>query len=96
MYSGFNHYDRPIAKRAVTKVDDPCAAWHAMEPAWILIEDIAGGTTSMRRKHRTYLPQEPRELDESYDARLVRSTCPPYLVSIPASSCLMLICKATT
>jgi len=82
MYSGFRHYDRPIAKRAVTKVDDPCAAWHAMEPAWILIEDLVGGTVSMRRRHRTYLPQEPRELDESYDARLVRSVCPPYLVRI--------------
>jgi len=32
----------------------------------------------MRRKHRRYLPQEPRELDESYDNRLARSVCPPY------------------
>jgi len=82
MYSGFRHYDRPIAKRAVTKVDDPCIAWHAMEPAWILIEDLTKGTVAIRKKHRTYLPQEPRELDESYDARLVRSVCPPYLVRI--------------
>ena len=82
MYSGFRHYDRPIAKRAVTKVDDPCAAWHAMEPAWILIEDLIGGTVAMRKRHRTYLPQEPREQDSSYDNRLARSTCPPYLVRI--------------
>ena len=37
-----------------------------------------GGTYSMRKKHRRYLPQEPRELDESYDNRLARSVCPPY------------------
>jgi hypothetical protein len=30
------------------------------------------------KKHRRYLPQEPRELDESYDNRLARSVCPPY------------------
>jgi hypothetical protein len=82
MYSGLRHYDRASAKRAVTKVDDPCAAWHAMEEHWILIEDLSKGTTAMRRKHRTYLPQEPREQDSSYDARLVRSVCPPYLVRI--------------
>jgi len=37
-----------------------------------------GGTYGIRRKHRRYLPQEPRELDESFDNRLARSVCPPY------------------
>jgi hypothetical protein len=32
----------------------------------------------MRRRHRRYLPQEPREQDESYDNRLARSVVPPY------------------
>jgi hypothetical protein len=32
----------------------------------------------MRKKHRRYLPQEPRELDESYDNRLARSVVAPY------------------
>lgn len=36
------------------------------------------GTYGMRRKHRRYLPQEPRELDESYDNRLARSVLSPY------------------
>jgi hypothetical protein len=49
-----------------------------MEPHWILIEDLMGGTYGIRRKHRRYLPQEPRELDESFDNRLARSVCPPY------------------
>jgi len=53
-----------------------------MAERWPLIEDLIGGTVVMRKRHRKYLPQEPRELDESYDARLVRSICPPYLVRI--------------
>ena len=82
MYSGQRHYDRPLAKRSVTKVSDPNTAWHAMAEHWPLIEDLIGGTTVMRKRHRKYLPQEPREIDESYDARLARSVCPPYLVRI--------------
>jgi len=78
MHSGFNAYDRPLARRQVTKINDPNTSWYAQEPHWILIEDLMQGTYGMRRKHRRYLPQEPRELDESYDNRLARSVCPPY------------------
>ena len=41
-----------------------------------------GGTYQMRSKHRKYLMQEPRELDESYDNRLARSVCPPYYIRL--------------
>lgn len=78
MFTGYNAYDRPIAQRRVTRVQDANAAWYAQEPHWILIEDLLQGTYGMRRKHRRYLPQEPRELDESYDNRLARSVCPPF------------------
>ena len=78
MYSGYNFYDRPQAQRRVTSVNDPNAVWCQQEPHWILIEDLVGGTYAMRRKHRRYLPQEPRELDDAYDNRLARSVCPPY------------------
>jgi hypothetical protein len=78
MYTGFNAYDRPTAERKVTRVSDPNTAWYAQEAHWILIEDLMQGTFGMRQKHRRYLPQEPRELDESYDNRLARSVCPPY------------------
>jgi hypothetical protein len=78
MYTGFNNYDRPIAQRRVTRVQDANTAWYAQEAHWILIEDLMQGTYGMRRKHRRYLPQEPRELDESYDNRLARSVCPPF------------------
>ena len=82
MYTGYNFYDRPLAQRTVTKVQDPNTAWFAQEAHWILIEDLLQGTYGMRRKHRRYLPQEPRELDESYDNRLARSVVPPYYVRL--------------
>jgi len=82
MWSGCNFYDRPTADRKVTRVQDPGSAWYAMEPHWVLIEDLLEGTYGMRKKHRRYLPQEPRELDESYDSRLARSVCPPYLARL--------------
>jgi hypothetical protein len=78
MWSGFNAHDRPTAERKVVRVQDPNTAWYAQEAHWILIEDLLQGTFGMRQKHRRYLPQEPREQDESYDNRLARSVCPPY------------------
>jgi len=78
MYSSLSRYERPIAKRQVVRVSDPNTAWFAQEPHWILIEDLLQGTYGMRKRHRRYLPQEPREQDESYDNRLARSVCPPY------------------
>ena len=78
MYSTPAAYDRKVTERRVAQVGDPNSAWYAQEPHWVLIEDLLQGTYGMRRKHRRYLPQEPRELDESYDNRLARSVCPPY------------------
>ena len=75
-YSSYSQ--RPLQQRAVTRVQDPSQAWFAQEEYWILLEDLMGGTAQMRKRHRKYLPQEPREADESYDNRLMRSTCPPY------------------
>ena len=81
MYSGFRHYDRQLTSR-VAQVNDPNAAWRNQEPHWVLIEDLIGGTYEMRRRHRRYLPQEPREQDESYDNRLARSVLAPYYVRL--------------
>jgi hypothetical protein len=78
VYSGYNFYDRPNSQRTVQRVQDASASWFAQEPHWILIEDLMQGTYGMRKRHRRYLPQEPREKDESYDNRLSRSVCPPY------------------
>jgi hypothetical protein len=77
VYSGFSHYDRQLFAK-VSKVNDPNSAYRNQEPHWMLIEDLMGGTYEIRRRHRRYLLQEPRELDESYDRRLSTSICPPY------------------
>ena len=92
MYSGYQHYNREKAAAGVT-VEDPCFAWQNMEPHWILIEDLQGGSFSIRKKHRRYLPQEPSEQDVSYDARLSRSVVPPYLQRIERMLAGMLVRK---
>ena len=81
MYSGYNHYNRQTNRQG-NDIDDPNNTWFAQEPHWTLIEDLLGGTYQMRSKHRKYLGQEPRELDESYDNRLARSVCPPYYIRL--------------
>lgn len=60
------------------KVYEPGIAWHQMEPRWRLIEQLTKGTLGMQDAGRRYLPQEPKEDDESYAVRLAASVCPPY------------------
>ena len=79
MYSGFSSRQRA---GNVTTVESPNTAYVNMEPHWLLIEALMQGTYGVRKKHRKYLPQEPRELDESYDNRLMRSTLAPYYVRL--------------
>lgn len=79
MYSGFSGRQRV---GNVTQVSDPNTAWVNMEPHWELIETILGGSYKIRKGHRKYLPQEPREQDISYDARLLRSVLAPYYVRL--------------
>ena len=62
MYSGLSGRQRV---GTATNVNDPNTAWVNMEPHWVLIETLMTGTYGIRKKHRTYLPQEPRELDEA-------------------------------
>ena len=81
MYSGFNYYNREKTG-ATSEINDPNAAWKNQEPHWVLIEDLLGGTYEFRRKHRRYLPQEPREQDDSYDNRLARSVAPPFYIRL--------------
>ena len=81
MYSGYNYYDRETNSQG-KEINDPNSIWFQQEPHWMLIEDLLGGTYQMRKRHRRYLPQEPRELDESYDNRLARSVCPPFYLRL--------------
>jgi len=79
VYSGFSGRQR-IGN--VTQVNDPNTSWVNMEPHWGLIETLLGGTYKIRKGHRKFLPQEPRELDEAYDNRLQRSVLAPYYVRL--------------
>lgn len=54
------------------QVDSTSAAYDAMAPAWSIIDDLCGGTTTMRARGRTYLPQYPKEENDSYASRLNR------------------------
>jgi len=80
VYSGFSGGRQRVGN--VTKVNDPSTAWVNQEPHWGLIEHLLGGTYKIRKGHRKFLPQEPRELDESYDNRLQRSVLAPYYVRL--------------
>lgn len=64
--------------QSTLKVQDPCHAWKAQAERWELIEALVGGTYAMRAGRRLWLPQEPKESDESYNVRLAGSVCPPY------------------
>ena len=79
MYSGFSGRQR-IGN--VTQVNDPNTSWVNMEPHWGLIETLLSGTYGIRKGHRKFLFQEPRELDEAYDNRLQRSVLAPYYVRL--------------
>jgi len=80
VYSGFSGGRQRVGN--VTTVDSPNTAWVNMEPHWELLEALQGGTFAIRKGHRKYLPQEPREQDSSYDVRLQRSVCSPYTIRI--------------
>jgi hypothetical protein len=80
VYSGFSGGRQRVG--LATQVNDPNTAWVNMEPHWGLIETLLGGTYKIRKGHRKFLPQEPRELDEAYDNRLQRSVLSPYYVRL--------------
>ena len=80
MYSNLSSGRQRVGN--VTQVNDPNTAWANMEPHWGLIETLLGGTYKIRKGHRKFLPQEPREQDFSYDNRLQRSVLAPYYVRL--------------
>ena len=75
MYSGFSGRIRVSTERTV---DAPNNSWVRMEPGWLLIEQLMKGTRGIRQGHRKFLPQFPRESDESYDNRLQKSVLSPF------------------
>lgn len=60
-------------------VRKPSPAVEAMQADWALIDALMGGTDTMRRAGRRYLPQWPAESDKAYDTRLATATLFPAL-----------------
>ena len=79
VHSGFSGRQRV---GNVASVESPNTAYINMEPHWLLIETLLQGTYGIRKGHRKYLPQEPREIDEAYDSRLMRSALAPFYVRL--------------
>lgn len=49
-------------------------AYDEMTPQWQLVATLMGGTAAMRAAGATYLPQHSEETDQSYQARLLKTT----------------------
>jgi len=75
VYSGFSGRVRVSTERTV---DAPNNSWVRMEPGWLLIEQLLKGTRGIRAGHRKFLPQFPREADDSYDVRLSKAVLSPF------------------
>lgn len=54
-------------------VADECASYKEDKEAWGMVQDLWGGTKTMRAARTTWLPQEEEESDKGYDNRLKRS-----------------------
>lgn len=66
------------------RVEQPGFAWQRQQPRWTLIEALLGGTLQLQAGGKQWLPQEPREAEESYRVRLANSVCAPYYVRLEA------------
>lgn len=55
----------------------PSKYWEQKQPTWNMVDHLTHGTWAMRNAGKAYLPQEPREPEEAYKARLKRSVLTP-------------------
>lgn len=60
-------------KKQADRVEHPISDYEAMSQSWQMLHDLMGGTRVMREAGRRWLPAEPREKDDQYNARLSRS-----------------------
>lgn len=58
-------------------VDSTSSAVDTMSQNWPIVKTLIGGTAAIRNAGKTYLPQWPKESDESYKARLTTATLYP-------------------
>ena len=55
---------------------------HAMTPDWNTMAAVTNGSDFMKELHGRYLPQEPREDDDAYAARIGRSVLSPFTLRL--------------
>ena len=75
-HSSPNELGHNIISTGISRFDSPATeglAYTQMAVHWNLPQDLVGGTRQMRKKGRTWLPQNPRESDKAYEARLKRT-----------------------
>jgi len=60
-------------------VNHPDGVWFAQESLWRIIAANLEGIRHLRRYHAVFLPQFPRERDDSYALRVLLSSYTPYL-----------------
>lgn len=67
------------------KVDYVLPAIEAMAKNWAVVDDLRGGTLSMRGKKEIYLPKRRLETDQDYEARINAATLYPAFTDAVAS-----------
>lgn len=55
---------------------------HAMTPDWNTIAAVTSGSDYIKNLHDRYLPQEPREDEDAYHARIYRSVLSPFCLRL--------------
>lgn len=67
------HHEIPFSVGSYDSPSTPGLEYQIMWEHWRLPEALMGGTKQMRKEGRRYLPQNPRESDKAYTARLERT-----------------------
>ena len=71
-------------------------AVHAMTPDWNVMAAVTNGSDFMKELHDRYLPQEPREDDDAYAARIGRSVLSPFTLRLIENAAGMVLRRPIT
>lgn len=76
--------------------DDPSIPdppYWAMQPRWEVVRACLEGTAYLRRNAARYLPQQPMELDDSYQGRVDRSVFSPFFQRVARTAVGLILRK---
>ena len=69
---------------------------HAMTPDWNVMAAVTNGSDYIKNLHDRYLPKEPREDDDAYNARVYRSVLSPYTLRLIENAAGMVLRRPIT